>query len=134
MTAPIVTPLLVRDAEALATAAFDGGTPFRAAVVERVTALVMRVDVASRERAEAELRSVNGHWPELRELRDVRHTLAREIDRLKALLVTCHRALLTVNEWLLSAYTDDKPIHPGAHRLLAETVQAVLDRFKAEGR
>lgn len=52
----------------------------------------------------------------------------------EALLVTSHRALLTVNEWLLTFYTDHRPMHPAAHRLLAEMVQAVLNRFKAEGR
>ena len=58
----------------------------------------------------------------------------RRAKNTEALLVTCQRALLTVDTWLLQAYTDDKPIHPATHRLLSEVVKAVLDRFKAEGR
>ena len=53
MSAPIVTPILVRDAEALAREAVENGPPFRGHIIERVTALVMRVDQAAREQSGA---------------------------------------------------------------------------------
>jgi hypothetical protein len=49
----------------------------------------------------------------------------------QALRNECREVLLMVNDWLRSTYTNDQPIHPYAHRVLAEKVQAVLNRLES---
>lgn len=45
------------------------------------------------------------------------------------LLKDCHHVLLDVAVALGEAYSSDKPMHPAAHRVLAEKVASVLARF-----